>query len=52
MKKLPFFGVMAGALLAIASTAQAHMNVDIGIGVPGVVYADPAPIYVYASVSL
>lgn len=45
MKRLAIIGALGGTMLAITSTAQAHVNVDIGIGVPGVVYAEPAPVY-------
>jgi hypothetical protein len=40
-------GVMAGATLILAaSPAMARTDVDINIGIPGVVYAQPAPVYV------
>lgn len=40
-------GVMAGVALTLAaSPAMARTNVDISIGIPGVVYAQPAPVYV------
>jgi len=45
MKRTPIIGAIGSALLVISSIAQAHVNVDIGIGVPGVVYAEPAPVY-------
>ncbi|WP_410054136.1 hypothetical protein [Cupriavidus sp. BIC8F] len=45
MKQLAIVGALGGAMLAISLPAQAHVNVDIGIGVPGVVYAEPAPVY-------
>ncbi|MGO4812554.1 hypothetical protein AB4156_23630 [Cupriavidus sp. 2MCAB6] len=45
MKRIAIIGALGGALLVIGSIAQAHVNVDIGIGVPGVVYAEPAPVY-------
>ena len=45
MKRLAIIGAFGGAMLAFSLPAQAHVNVDIGIGVPGVVYAEPAPVY-------
>lgn len=38
-------GVASAALLSVGATAFAAVNVDIGISVPGVVYAQPAPVY-------
>lgn len=46
MKRPAIIGALGGALLAVTFTAQAHVNVDIGIGIPGVIYAEPAPVYV------
>lgn len=46
MKQLAIIAALGGALLTIAPCAQARVNVDIGIGIPGVVYAEPAPVYV------
>ena len=34
MKRTAIIGAFGGALLALSSAAQAHVNVDIGIGVP------------------
>jgi hypothetical protein len=31
--------------LAVPQTAEAEVNVDINIGIPGPVYVDPVPIY-------
>ncbi len=42
MKRPAIIGALGSALLAVTSTAQAHVNVDMGIGVPGVIYAEPA----------
>jgi len=40
-------GMMAGvALLLAASPVMAHTDVDISIGIPGVIYSQPAPVYV------
>lgn len=40
-------GIMAGVALTLAaSPAIARTNVDISIGIPGVIYAQPAPVYV------
>jgi hypothetical protein len=40
-------GMMAGiALTLAASPAMARTNVDINIGIPGGVYAQPEPVYV------
>lgn len=39
--------VLAGMALALtAGSAMARTNVDISIGIPGVIYAQPAPVYV------
>lgn len=38
MKRTAIIGAFGGALLGVSAIAQAHVNVDIGIGVPGVVY--------------
>ncbi len=46
MKRIAIIGALGCALLAISGTARARVNVDIGIGIPGVVYAEPAPVYV------
>lgn len=46
MKQLALIATLGGALLTIATVAHARVNVDIGIGIPGVVYAEPAPVYV------
>jgi hypothetical protein len=40
-------GLIGGVALMLAATpAAARVNVDVHIGVPGVVYAQPAPVYV------
>lgn len=40
-------GIMAGvAMTLVANPAAARTNVDISIGIPGVIYAQPAPVYV------
>lgn len=46
MKQLAIVAALAAGLLTIAPGVQARVNVDIGIGIPGVVYAEPAPVYV------
>lgn len=48
MKKIVPFLVGAAALLGIATAAQAHVSIGVGIGIPGPVYAAPAyaaPVY-------
>jgi hypothetical protein len=49
MKKLLGAAMLALALgiggLAASGTAEAGVNVDINIGIPGPVYVDPVPIY-------
>lgn len=37
---------VALGLLGVAGAAQARTDVQLSIGVPGVIYADPAPVYV------
>lgn len=49
MKK--YLDVAAGMMAAVALTlaanpAMARTNVDISIGIPGVIYAQPEPVYV------
>lgn len=39
-------GMVAGTLALVANPALARTNVDIHIGIPGVIYAQPAPVYV------
>src|SRR5262249_49903727 len=46
MKHLAIITALAGGLITAVPSAQARVNVDIGIGIPGIVYAEPAPVYV------
>jgi hypothetical protein len=45
MNKKILGAVLGVAVLAVSTAASAHVDVAIGLGVPGVVYA-PQPVYV------
>lgn len=46
MKSVIFGAVLGGAALLASTAASAHMDVSVGIGVPGYAYAPAQPVYV------
>jgi hypothetical protein len=48
MKKMIMAVLIGGAALAASSAAMAHIDVAIGVGVPGPVYVAPPPPVIYA----
>lgn len=46
MNKKILGAVLGAAVLAVSTAASAHVDVAIGLGIPGVVYAPAQPVYV------
>ncbi|TKC83484.1 hypothetical protein FAZ69_23645 [Trinickia terrae] len=46
MNKTILYAVLGAAALAASTAASAHVDVAIGVGLPGAVYAPPQPVYV------